>query len=81
MAAKSAHLKNAVKVIVIDTLQCRLDMAKKVAECETILWNNGATEVIAEGRGAELCIDAVGFEPDRSVVDRAKAVGILKKGP
>jgi threonine dehydrogenase-like Zn-dependent dehydrogenase len=86
MAAKSAHLRNAGKVIVIDTLQYRLDMAKKAADCDTILWHHGAKEVIAEirsmteGRGADLCVDAVGFEPDRDLIDRAKAVMNFEKG-
>ncbi len=32
------------------------------------------------GRGADVCVEAVGFEPDRSLVDRAKAVINLEKG-
>jgi threonine dehydrogenase-like Zn-dependent dehydrogenase len=86
MAAKSAWLKGAGRVVVIDTLKYRLDMAKKSADCETILWNNGADEVVEQiraithGRGADLCIDCVGFEPDRNLLDRAKAVVNFEKG-
>src|SRR5690606_19650624 len=32
------------------------------------------------GRGTNVCIDAVGFEPDRSLWDRTKAVINLEKG-
>jgi threonine dehydrogenase-like Zn-dependent dehydrogenase len=35
---------------------------------------------MTEGRGADVCVGAVGFEPDRSIVDRAKAVINLEKG-
>jgi threonine dehydrogenase-like Zn-dependent dehydrogenase len=86
MAAKSAWLRGAGKVIIVDTLQYRLDKAKKAAGCETILWEDGPKGVVeqiramTDGRGAELCIDAVGFEPDRSILDKAKAVLNLEKG-
>jgi len=86
MAAKSAWLRGAERVVIIDTLQYRLDMAKQAANCETILWEDGPKEVVEQiraitnGRGADLCVDAVGFEPDRSFLDRAKAVVNLEKG-
>ncbi len=86
MAAKSAWLRGAKKVIVIDTLQYRLDKAETTTNSETILWEDGAKDVIeqirsrTEGRGADVCIDAVGFEPSRSFLDRAKAVINLEKG-
>lgn len=86
MAAKSAYLRGAAKVIVVDTLQYRLDKAKETAQVETILWNEGAKEVVeqiramTDGRGADVCVEAVGFEPDRSLLDRAKAVVNLEKG-
>ncbi|AEI49003.1 zinc-dependent alcohol dehydrogenase [Runella slithyformis] len=86
MAAKSAWLRNAVKVIIVDTLQYRLDKAKEVANGETILWEDGAKQVVeqiralTQGRGADVCIDAVGFEPDRNLLDRAKSVINFEKG-
>jgi threonine dehydrogenase-like Zn-dependent dehydrogenase len=86
MAAKSAWLKGAGRVVIVDTLQYRLDKAKAAANCETILWEDGAKEVVEQiramtnGRGADLCVDAVGFEPDRSLLDRAKAVINIEKG-
>jgi threonine dehydrogenase-like Zn-dependent dehydrogenase len=86
MAAKAAWLRNAGRVLIVDTLQYRLDMAKKAANAETILWEEDGKDAIeairaaTEGRGADVCIDAVGFEPDRTFVDRAKAVINLEKG-
>lgn len=86
MAAKSAWLRGAERVVIIDTVQYRLDKAKQSANAEGILWQNGAKEVVEQiraitnNRGADLCVDAVGFEPDRNLVDRAKAVVNLEKG-
>lgn len=86
MAAKSAWLRGAGRVIVIDTLKYRLDKAATTTGSETILWDDDAKDVVArvramtEGRGADVCIDAVGFEPDRSFLDRAKSVLNLEKG-
>ena len=86
MAAKSAWLRGAERVINVDTLQYRLDKAKASANSEGILWNNKAKDVVeqvramTEGRGADVCVEAVGFEPDRDVLDKAKAVINLEKG-
>ena len=86
MAAKSAWLKNAAKVIIVDTVPYRLEKAKQAAGCDTILWKDGPKDVVqqirdlTQGRGADLCVDAVGFEPDRSILDKAKAVVNLEKG-
>lgn len=85
MSVKSAMLHNAKKVIVIDTLQYRLDQIKKITGCETILWESAEQTVeeirnMTDGRGADLCIDAVGFEPERDFLHRAKAVINFEKG-
>ncbi len=86
MTAKSAWLRGAARVIIVDTVQYRLDKAKATANCETILWEDGAKDVIeqiremTQGRGSDVVVDAVGFEPDRSLLDRAKAVVNFEKG-
>jgi threonine dehydrogenase-like Zn-dependent dehydrogenase len=86
MAAKSAWLKGAGRVFIVDTLQYRLDKAKAAANAETILWTDDGKDVVeairaaTNNRGADLCVDAVGFEPDRTLLDRAKAVINLEKG-
>jgi len=85
MAVKSAILYNAGKIIVVDTLQYRLDQIKKLTGCETILWEDAESTIekirdLTHGRGADVCIDAVGFEPERNLLDRAKAVVNFEKG-
>jgi len=86
MAAKSAWLRGAAQVIIVDTLQYRLDKAKTATGSTTLLWDDGAKDVVAQirdltkGLGADVCIDAVGFEPERSLIDRAKAVINFEKG-
>ena len=85
MAAKSAWLRGAARVVIVDTQQYRLDKARQTANCETILWENAKDVVeqiraMSNGRGADVCVEAVGMEPDRDLVDRAKAVVHFEKG-
>lgn len=86
MAAKSAWLRGAARVVIVDTLQYRLDKAAAVAFCDTILWEDDGKNVvdfirsITNNRGADIAVDAVGFEPDRTFLDRAKAVVNFEKG-
>ena len=86
MAAKSAGLRGAGRVVIVDTLPYRLEMARKAARCETLLWEGDGKNVIeqirdmTQGRGADVCVEAVGFEPERSLIDRAKAVINFEKG-
>ena len=85
MAAKSAWLRGAARVMIVDTQQYRLDKARQSANCETILWTDMKTVVeeirsMSGGRGADVCVEAVGFEPDRDLLDRAKAIINLEKG-
>lgn len=87
MAAKSAWLRGAARVLIVDTVQYRLDKAKQSANAEGILWEGGDGKnvidhirSITNNRGADVCVEAVGFEPDRNLLDRAKAVINLEKG-
>lgn len=85
MAAKSAWLMGADRVVNVDIQQYRLDMAKKSANSETILWESEdqVVEIVrgmTEGRGADVCIDAVGMEADRNILEKAKAVINIEKG-
>ncbi|OJU76442.1 MAG: glutathione-dependent formaldehyde dehydrogenase [Bacteroidetes bacterium 47-18] len=86
MTLKAARLRNAGRVIMVDTQAYRLEKARQVADCHTVLWEDKAEDVVAAireltgGRGTDVCIDAVGFEPDRSLWDRTKAVINMEKG-
>ncbi|GGE96124.1 zinc-dependent alcohol dehydrogenase [Hymenobacter cavernae] len=85
MAAKSAWLRGAARVVVVDPLQYRLDKAKATANCEVILWENQKDAIeqiraMSGGRGADVVVEAVGFEPVRDLFDRVKSVVNLEKG-
>jgi alcohol dehydrogenase len=84
MAQKAAWLKGAAKVIAIDPLDYRLEMAKKVNKVETLNPNKvDVVEAIRDmtvGRGADVCVDAVGMEAERNFMDRVKAVINIEKG-
>lgn len=76
MAMKSAWLRGAGRVIGVDILDYRLEMARKAANVETI---NGkdvdAVEAIRSmtgGYGADVCVDAVGMETEHSFWASAK---------
>lgn len=74
MAQKSAWLQGAGRVIGIDLIDYRLDMARKVAKSETLNLNKtNVIEAIRDmtgGRGADVCVDAVGLEAHRDVWDK-----------
>jgi threonine dehydrogenase-like Zn-dependent dehydrogenase len=78
MAQKVAWLKGAKRVIGIDIQPYRLKAAEKTANVETI----NAAEVdpvrairdMTDGRGADVCVDAVGVEANRTTLDKLKNV-------
>ncbi len=78
MALKAAHLRKAGRIIMVDTQHYRLQKAHRIADCYSVLWENNAKEVVNQirelthGRGADVGIDAVGFEPDRNILERVK---------
>lgn len=85
MAAKSAWLRGAAQVVIVDTQQYRLDKAKQAANVETIRWEDAKLTVeqiraMSEGRGADVCVEYVGLESDCDLLDRAKSVVNLEKG-
>ena len=80
MAMKSAWLKGASRVFAVDLLPYRLRKAAETANVETI---NSAEQDPAEvlraatdGRGPDVCIDAVGLECHRSVITKVADVVI-----
>lgn len=84
MAMKSAWLQGAGRVIGVDIQPYRLNIARNSANAEVInAAEVDAVEVIREmtgGYGADVCVDAVGMEADRSVLDKALNVIQLEKG-
>ena len=84
-AIKSAFLLGAERVIAIDTVPERLEMARK-SGAETLDFMKddiyGSLQEKTEGRGADACIDAVGTEAHAtgsfdSMLDRAKQAAFL----
>lgn len=81
MAQKVAWQKGASRVIGIDIQPYRLEAARRAAKSETL---NAAelkdTEVVqairdmTDGRGADICVDAVGMECDRNLLDKLSNV-------
>ncbi|MDB4943253.1 MAG: glutathione-dependent formaldehyde dehydrogenase [Labilithrix sp.] len=70
-AAKSAWLMGAGRVIVVDHLDYRLELAKTFAHAETVNFTqvNDIVQHLKESTeylGADVCIDAVGAEADGS---------------
>lgn len=84
-AIKSAFLLGAERVIAIDTVAERLDLARDSgAETLNFMDEDIYERIIAmtNGRGADACIDAVGTEPHTtasidSVVDRVKVATFM----
>jgi S-(hydroxymethyl)glutathione dehydrogenase/alcohol dehydrogenase len=84
MAQKVAWMKGAKRVIALDVEEYRMDLSRRVCKTETInAKDEDAIEQIREmtgGRGADVCIDAVGMEADRSVWEKLGNIIQLEKG-
>jgi alcohol dehydrogenase len=84
MAQKAAWIKGASRVIAIDPLDYRLERAKAVNKVDTLNPHKvDVVEAIREmtgGRGADVCVDAVGFEPERNILDKMKSTINFQKG-
>jgi len=84
MAQKAAWINGASRVIAIDPLDYRLEKAKSVNKVDIL--NPHKVDVIeairemTNGRGADVCVDAVGFEPERNLFDKFKATINFEKG-
>ena len=84
MAQKAAWLKGAKRVIGIDMLDYRLEIAKKSARSEVINMKEvDPIEAIREmtgGRGADVVVDAVGMEANRGFLEKAANLVHLQMG-
>ncbi len=81
MTQKVAWLKGASRVIGIDVQPYRLAAARRTAKSETLdaseMKESDIVQAIrdrTDGRGADICVDAVGMEADRSLIDKIKNV-------
>ncbi len=84
MAMKAAWMRGAGRVIGLDLVDYRLETARRTCNAETIhIKDEKAVDEIREmtsGRGADICIDAVGMEADRSIIDKLATIIRLEKG-
>ncbi|MBF6614775.1 MAG: glutathione-dependent formaldehyde dehydrogenase [Chloroflexi bacterium] len=86
MAQKLAWIAGAERVIGFDRQQYRVDMAKKVANSEAFDVDEidpvDKVRELTDGRGADVCIDAVGMEAeaDAGVLERVVDIAIKHQG-
>lgn len=84
MAQKSAWLNGAERVIAVDPLEYRLQKAREVNKVDTL--NSDDDDLMekiremTDGHGADVAIDAVGMEANRTFLEKAKAVLNVEKG-
>ncbi len=84
-AARSAWLMGAGRVIVVDHLQYRLEMARTFAYAETINFAEVDDIVLelkkqTEWLGADACIDAVGAEADGNLMQHVMSAKMKMQG-
>jgi threonine dehydrogenase-like Zn-dependent dehydrogenase len=85
MAAKSAWLFGAGRVIVIDKLDYRLEFVKEFAQCEVYNFSHLEDPVvfikkITDSLGADVCIDAVGAEASGDAMNSLLGRKMLLQG-
>jgi S-(hydroxymethyl)glutathione dehydrogenase/alcohol dehydrogenase len=84
MAQKCAWMRGAKRVIGVDILDYRLSAAKRTANSETInAEKDDPVQVIrdmTDGRGADVCVDAVGMEAERKLKDKLANIWHVEVG-
>jgi S-(hydroxymethyl)glutathione dehydrogenase / alcohol dehydrogenase len=84
MALKVARLRGASPVIGVDVQPYRLEMARQVAGAEVVnVAEQDALGLIrdrTEGRGVDVCVEAVGMEVERGLVEKVKNVLRVQRG-
>src|SRR5690606_33984714 len=84
MAQKAAWYRGAKRVIAVDPETYRLERAKSLNNAEILDANDDdlidRIYEMTEGRGADVCIDAVGMEANRSFGEKVKALINVEKG-
>jgi S-(hydroxymethyl)glutathione dehydrogenase/alcohol dehydrogenase len=84
MALKAAAYKGAGRLIAIDILPYRLDAARRLTGADTIDASRcdvaAAVRELTGGRGADVCVEAVGLEADRTLLNKLSAIIHLERG-
>ncbi|GAT33340.1 alcohol dehydrogenase [Terrimicrobium sacchariphilum] len=84
MAQKCAYVRGARQVIAIDIQPYRLEAARRTTGATVVNSKEvdpvDAIRSLTEGRGADVCIDAVGMEADRTLWDKVKNIAHLEAG-
>jgi S-(hydroxymethyl)glutathione dehydrogenase / alcohol dehydrogenase len=84
MAQKAAWLHGAKRVVGVDRLPYRMEMARLAANSETLNYEEtNVAEAVREmtgGYGADVCIDAVGMEAHRTTIEKVVNVVQAEKG-
>ena len=84
MAQKCAWMRGAKRVIGVDILDYRLSAAKRTANSETINAEKDdpaqAIRDMTDGRGADVCVDAVGMEAERKLKDKLENIWHVEVG-
>ncbi len=84
MAQKAAWVRGAGRVIGVDREAYRLAKARETTKAETINFDEvdpvEAIRSMTNGRGADVCIDAVGMEAHRSVVEKVSNAVHMQAG-
>ena len=84
-AMKSAWLLGAARVIAVDHLDYRLEFARRYAGVEAVNFKKvddvvGYLKDQFDGRGPDVCIDAVGMEAEGSKFQRVLGLSFLQAG-
>ncbi len=84
MALKAAAYKHAGRLIAVDILPYRLEAARKLTGADTIDASKrdvvAAIRDLTAGRGADVCVEAVGLEADRTLLNKLSALFHMERG-
>lgn len=87
MTAKCAWLMGAGRVIVVDRFAYRLEIARRWADAEIVDYQTerqahviDRLKKMTDGRGPDVCIDAVGCEASGSIMQKALGALMLQAG-
>jgi S-(hydroxymethyl)glutathione dehydrogenase / alcohol dehydrogenase len=84
MALKAAAYKKAGRLIAIDILPYRLEAARRLTGAYTIDATKrdvaAAVRELTGGRGADVCVEAVGLEADRTLFNKLSAIFHMQRG-